>query len=385
MVRELQNVMIIPKRPLRYVRESELKANAEMLLGTGTHYSRMFDKHGERLRDPSNPERFARTLPQFDGFFVPLREGESYHPESRGEIYRAADPVPVLMVENNPLHNGVIISIHMDVARMNPEADLRSAIMSLSRFCTKDTKVPMVTKRGFEVITIPKNTASRVSIPIHRQEISMDSSESKEMREENQTYLSGIFGALSLSEDERLRQESTILRDNTAYLLKTRYSKAINSGDREFVLPVGVSSDEFFRHLHLEHCGFSHGETTPRWLHPRAWGSEELNDKLFRLQEVGDLDGIDEELHENMETRYGKLLQYVTYLGMSEDIPKLTALKARYPQDYARILEDTAPEPPRRTEVLPPLDEEPITTTSSGQRYLTRNEVPHPSIEVEFE
>ena len=321
MIHESQNVMIVPKCPLQYVREKELREKTKDLFSSGFKSAQMFDQHGNRLKDLRTGAFLFPRSAEWDTFFKPLKEGQAYHPDLRTNIYRSTDKVPAVIIESYGTNGEVCISYHMDLVRMNPEADLKNALLSLSRFCTKDTKVPVITKSGFSILTIPKTKQPRVSIPLAQQDISGDKEESKELRKNTNKYIQQVFETnvkSGIMGFEGFQDRLNINRD--IMLLKTRIALATRNQERELVLPAGVSADDFFRQYHFEELGIKQ-ERHPSWIENYQWTPETLMEKLYRQQMQQDWELFDESIEKGKNAKL--ICDYIQHLHRTHDHKKL--------------------------------------------------------------
>jgi hypothetical protein len=333
---EAQGVMITPKRPLRYVREKELRERTQDLFESGWKSEKMFDRNGKRIMENGV---FKCSKPKWDDFFVPLKEGQAYHPEFNTGIYRSTDKVPAVIVENYGLNGDMCISYHMDLVRMDPETDLKDAILSLSRFCTKETHVPIITRSGATNVKIPKSTEKRIAIPLAQQDISSDPEESKQLRKETNAYTQKVFNGKSNHDTNSVeRLIDQIVMRNDVVLLKTRIALATQNQQKELLLPEGVSADDFFRQYHIEELGI-HQDDVPEWMHQHRWVSETLHEKLYRQQIHHNWDLFDESISKGQDKKM--VYDYVFYLLNTKKNPEMAiSFFALYPQYQHSFLLD---------------------------------------------
>lgn len=150
---DLEQTTIIPEVTLAYVEKKKLEDAATNF--TAQNYTGLANQDGTRAKTQNG----APSIPlPFDEFIRPLKHGEPYHPSVPSDIFDSKKPVPVVYIKYPSNSKNVAVCIHIEIARRDPYEGLRSVVKSFSPFFSKQTVIPIVTKLGYEKITVAPET-----------------------------------------------------------------------------------------------------------------------------------------------------------------------------------------------------------------------------------
>lgn len=291
MIIELTSTYIIPKHELEYIEYHDLAKKTESYLGSSGLEGSINEDGSlaveDKMDEDGNP--IYKGIPDEISIFKQAKHGKPYHESRPNEIYKKKKKVPLVIYENNGM-KGVVLSIHIEMARMVFYRDFEEIIRSLSCYTTKEVNVPTVTRDGYQIIKIPKIAEGvRVAIQLPEVQLSKTKGKSSKLRKDAKIFIQSISDSHSKSMKEFYKYSQ-----NTQYgylLASSRYSMALESGKTELLLPLGVSADDFFRQIHLEVNGFD--DEPPLWLtNNKLWEEEKEEEKKSRMDSYPDSIGL---------------------------------------------------------------------------------------------
>ncbi len=271
MINGLQTTKIIPKTTLQYVSKTELYGLTRKLYG-GAAWKKFLNKDGTLRTDMTGinqdgQQALESLKKDIDNLFKPAENGKPYHPKFKSDIFTEKAEQPILIIQPN-LKDRKKILIHIEIARMDHHTEFDSVVASLSRFCANPTPVPIVTRRGLKIVTIPKHVAKnftgsekekelalkgpdgwmysdKIRVPIESPCISNSVESSKETIRKADLFFKTVWK----TSNSRINTDDI----EDFELTKTKkFAKAITDQKDYYELPSHHGLDDFFQSLHLE-------------------------------------------------------------------------------------------------------------------------------------